>query len=360
MRGFDPKQPVIFSYVALEDRVPKDHPLRIIRSIVDRVLEDLSSDFSRMYAKRGRPSVPPEQLLRALLIQVLYTVRSERQLMEQLNYNLLFRWFVGLNADDAVWSATTFSKNRDRLLAGDVAVSFFQGVVEQARQRHLLSSDHFTVDGTLLEAWASQKSFRPKNEDPPVGGSRNTAVDFRGEKRSNDTHASTTDPDARLARKKGKEAKLCYCGSVLIENRSGLVVDAEARYATGRAEVETALAMLERQTSTSRRRTLGADKLYDTREFVTGCRQLGVTPHVAQNTSGRSSAIDRRTTRHPGYAESLRKRKRVEEGFGWAKTVGLLRKLRHRGLARVDWVFTFTAAAYNLVRMRSLLGAACA
>ena len=360
MRGFDPKQPVIFSYVALEDRVPKDHPLRVIRSIVDRVLEDLSGDFSRMYAKRGRPSVPPEQLLRALLIQVLYTVRSERQLMEQLNYNLLFRWFVGLNADDAVWSATTFSKNRDRLLAGDVAVSFFQGVVEQARQRHLLSSDHFTVDGTLLEAWASQKSFRPKNEIPPVGGSRNTAVDFRGEKRSNDTHASTTDPDARLARKKGKEAKLCYCGSVLMENRSGLVVDAEARYATGRAEVETALAMLERQTSTSRRRTLGADKLYDTREFVTGCRQLGVTPHVAQNTSGRSSAIDRRTTRHPGYAESLRKRKRVEEGFGWAKTVGLLRKLRHRGLDRVDWVFTFTAAAYNLVRIRSLLGAVCA
>ena len=358
MRGSDPKQPVIFSYVALEDRVPKDHPLRIIRSIVDRVLEDLSGDFSRMYAATGRPSVPPEQMLRALLIQVLYSVRSERQLMEQLDYNLLFRWFVGLNADDAVWSPTTFSKNRDRLLAGDVAVSFFHGVVEQARSRHLLSADHFTVDGTLLEAWASQKSFRPKNEDPPVGGEggRNAAVDYRGEKRSNDTHASTTDPDARLARKKGKEAKLCYTGSVLMENRSGLLVDAEATRATGRAEVETALAMLERQSSSARRRTIGADKLYDTREFVAGCRALGFTPHVAQNTSGRSSAIDNRTTRHKGYAESQRQRKKVEEGFGWGKTVGLLRKLRHRGLELVDWVFTFTAAAYNLVRMRSLLG----
>jgi transposase len=311
-----------------------------------------------MYASTGRPSVPPEQMLRALLIQVLYSVRSERQLMEQLDYNLLFRWFVGLNADDAVWSPTTFSKNRDRLLAGDIAVSFFHGVVEQARSRHLLSADHFTVDGTLLEAWASQKSFRPKSEDPPAGGEggRNAAVDYRGEKRSNDTHASTTDPDARLARKKGKEAKLCYMGSVLMENRSGLLVDAEATRATGRAEVETALAMLERQSSSARRRTIGADKLYDTREFVAGCRALGFTPHVAQNTSGRSSAIDHRTTRHKGYAESQRQRKKVEEGFGWGKTVGLLRKLRHRGLELVDWVFTFTAAAYNLVRMRSLLG----
>lgn len=358
MRGSDPKQPVIFSYVALEDRVPKDHPLRTIRRIVDRVLEALSGDFSRMYAHTGRPSVPPEQMLRALLIQVLYSVRSERQLMEQLDYNLLFRWFVGLNADDPVWSATTFSKNRDRLLAGDVAVSFFQGVVEQARRHSLLSADHFTVDGTLLEAWASQKSFRPKDEDPPTGGGeRNAAVDFRGETRSNETHASTTDPDARLARKKGKEAKLCYLGSVLMENRNGLLIDAEVRHATGRAEVEAALAMLDRQSPSARRRTLGADKLYDTREFVAGCRTFGFTPHVAQNTSGRRSAIDRRTTRHAGYTESQRQRKKVEEGFGWGKTVGLLRKLRHRGLALVDWIFTFTAAAYNLVRMRSLLGA---
>jgi transposase len=367
MRGSDPKQPVIFSYVALEDRVPKEHPLRVIRSIVDRVLEDLSGDFSRLYAKTGRPSVPPEQMLRALLIQILFSVRSERQLMEQLDYNLLFRWFVGLSVDDPVWSPTTFSKNRDRLLGGDVAVLFFHGVVEQARQRHLLSSDHFTVDGTLLEAWASQKSFRAKDtqaDTPAAGGAerthsggRNGALDFRGETRSNDTHASTTDPDARLARKaRGKEARLCYSASVLMENRNGLLVDAEVRHATGRAEVETALAMLERQCPTARRRTLGADKLYDTREFVADCRALGVTPHVAQNTSGRRSAIDARTTRHRGYAESQRQRKKVEEGFGWGKSVGLLRKLRHRGLALVDWVFTFTVAAYNLVRMRTLLG----
>lgn len=361
MRGSDPKQPVIFSYVALEDRVPKGHPLRVIRDIVDRVLEDLSRDFSQMYARTGRPSIPPEQLLKALLIQVLFSVRSERQLMEQLDYNLLFRWFVGLNADDPVWSATTFSKNRERLLAADIAVSFFHGVVEQARRRHLLSSDHFTVDGTLLEAWASQKSYRPKDEEPPQGGiGRNDEVDFRGQKRSNETHASTTDPDARLARKKGKEAKLSYMASVLMENRNGLLIDAEVRHATGRAEVETALAMLERQCPTARRRTLGADKLYDTREFVAGCRALGVTPHVAQNVSGRSSAIDSRTTRHPGYSVSQRHRKKVEESFGWGKTVGLLRKLRHRGVDRVDWVFTFTAAAYNLVRMRTLLGAVSA
>lgn len=361
MRGSDPKQPVIFSYVSLEDRVPKDHPLRSVRGIVDRVLEDLSGDFNRMYSAMGRPSIPPEQLLRALLIQVFYSVRSERQLMEQLNYNLLFRWFVGLNIDDPVWHPTTYTKNRDRLLDGDVAFAFFQGVLEVARKRHLLSSDHFTVDGTLLEAWASQKSFRPKDEDPPAGPTgRNEAVDFRGEKRSNETHASTTDPDARMARKKGKEARLCYTASVLMENRSGLLVDAEVSHATGRAEVETALAMLERQCPTARRRTIGADKLYDTREFVAGCRDLGVTPHVAQNTSGRSSAIDGRTTRHDGYAKSQRKRKKVEENFGWGKTVGLLRKLRHRGLRRVDWIFTFTAAAYNLVRLRSLLGAVSA
>jgi len=359
MRGIDPKQPVIFSYVSLEDRVPQDHPLRTIRNLVDRALEDLSGDFSGMYSTTGRPSVPPEQLLRALLSQVFYSVRSERQLMEQLDCNLLFRWFVGLNADDPVWTPSTFSQNRDRLMNADIAVSFFQHVVDQARQRQLLSSDHFTVDGTLLEAWASQKSFRPKDEDPSQTprDSRNTAVDFRGEKRSNETHASTTDPDARLATKKGKEAKLCYLGSVLMENRNGLLVDAEVRHATGRGEVETALDMLERQCPTGRRRTLGADKLYDTREFVAGCRTLRVTPHVAQNTNGRSSMIDDRTTRHAGYAMSQRQRKKVEECFGWGKTVGLLRKLRHRGLRRVDWIFTFTAAAYNLVRLRTLLGA---
>jgi transposase len=357
MRGSDPKQPVIFSYIALEDRVPQDHPLRAIRRIVDRVLEDLSSDFAQLYSAMGRPSIPPEQLLRALLIQVFYSVRSERQLMEQLNYNLLFRWFVGLNADDPVWVPTTFSKNRDRLLSGQIASKFFYGVVEQARNRKLLSSDHFTVDGTLLEAWASQKSFRPKDEDPTdrSGIGRNVESDFRGEKRSNETHASTTDPDARLARKKGKEARLYYCASVLMENRSGLLIDAEATHATGRAEVETALAMIDRLPPSSRRRTLGADKLYDTKDFVAGCRARRVTPHVAQNTSGRSSNIDGRTTGHEGYTLSQKHRKKVEEGFGWGKTVGLLRKLRHRGVGLVDWVFTFTAAAYNLVRLRTLL-----
>lgn len=357
MRGSDPKQPVIFSYIALEDRVPSDHPLRTIRRIVDRVLEGLSSDFEQMYSALGRPSIPPEQLLRALLVQVFFSVRSERQLMEQLNYNLLFRWFVGLNVDDLVWAPSTFSKNRDRLLAGDIASKFFDGVVEQARERKLLSSDHFTVDGTLLEAWASQKSFRPKDEDPTSSGGvgRNVEADFRGQKRSNETHASTTDPDARLARKKGKEARLSYCASVLMENRNGLLVDAEATYATGRAEVETALAMLDRLPPSGRRRTLGGDKLYDTKEFVAGCRTRKTTPHVAQNTSGRRSNIDKRTTSHNGYALSQRHRKKVEEGFGWGKTIGLLRKLRHRGVGLVDWVFTFTAAAYNLVRIRTLL-----
>jgi transposase len=361
MRGHDAQQPILFSYVSLEDRIPKQHPLRVIRSIVDRVLETLSGDFERLYARAGRPSVPPEQLLRALLVQIFYSVRSERLLMEQLNYNLLFRWFVGLSMDDPVWVASTFSKNRDRLLEGDVGRAFFRGVVEEAKALRLLSDEHFTVDGTLLEAWASQKSFRPKDEqsDPGAGG-RNEPRDFRGEKRSNETHASTTDPDARLARKKGKEARLSYCASTLMENRTGLIVDTEVRHATGRAEVESALAMLERQPGSSRRRTVGADKLYDTREFVTSCRAMGVTPHVAQNVSGRRSAIDGRTTRHAGYAVSQRKRKQVEEGFGWGKTVGLLHKLRHRGVELVDWVFAFTSAAYNLVRLRKLIvGGVC-
>jgi transposase len=361
MRGHDAQQPILFSYVSLEDRVPKQHPLRVIRSIVDRVLETLSGDFERLYARVGRPSVPPEQLLRALLVQILYSVRSERLLMEQLNYNLLFRWFVGLSMDDPVWVASTFSKNRDRLLDGEVARAFLAGVVEEARSRRLLSDEHFTVDGTLLEAWASQKSFRPKDEpqDPGAGG-RNEARDFRGEKRSNQTHASTTDPDSRLARKKGKESRLSYCANALMENRTGLIVDTEVRHATGRAEVESALAMLQRQKRPSRRRTVGADKLYDTREFVGSCRAMGVTPHVAQNVSGRRSMIDGRTTRHAGYEKSQRNRKRVEEGFGWGKTVGLLHKLRHRGVGLVDWVFAFTAAAYNLVRLRKLIvGGVC-
>lgn len=361
MRGTDDREPVLFSYVSLEDRVPRDHPLRTVKKLVDGILRDLSPRFDAMYARVGRPSIPPEQLMRALLLQIFYSVRSERMLMEQLDYNLLFRWFVGLGMDDAVWVPTTFTKNRDRLLSGDVAQAFFLAVREEARRRKLLSDEHFTVDGTLLEAWASQKSFRPKDEPPAPGtGESNPEVDFRGEKRGNATHRSTTDPDARLARKGNTGAKLCYSANVLMENRHGLIVDTEVAHATGTAERDSALAMLERQPGRKRRRTLGADKGYDTREFVAGVRARGFTPHVAQNTSGRRSAIDARTTRHAGYAVSQRKRKLVEQGFGWGKTVALLRKLRHRGKDLVGWVFAFTSAAFNLVRMRTLIvGGVC-
>jgi transposase len=359
MRGIEQEQPVLFSYVNLESRVPRDHPLRTIKTLVDAALKQLSPRFDAMYARGGRPSVPPEQLLRALLLQIFYTVRSEQLLMEQLDYNLLFRWFVGLGIDDRVWVPETFSVNRDRLMQGDVAQAFFAQVLEQARSRELLSDDHFTVDGTLLEAWASQKSYRPIDEPPgskPSG--RNPEVDFRGEKRSNATHRSTTDPDARLLKKGNTAAKLCYTASALMENRNGLIVDTEVEHATGKAECESALAMLERLPRRKRRRTLGADKLYDTKEFVATCRELGVTPHVAQNiTDNRGSAIDGRTTRHPGYKVSQRKRKLVEQGFGWDKTVGLLDKLRHRGKKLVAWVYTFTSAAYNLVRLRTLITA---
>ena len=349
----------MFSYVPLERRVPRDHPLRPMRAMVDAALSELSSRFSALYAKTGRPSIPPERLLRALLIQLLYSVRSERMLMEQLEYNLLFRWFVGLGMDDPVWDATVFTKNRDRLLAGDIAQAFFERVLEQARKKRLLSAEHFTVDGTLVEAWASQKSFQrregggggPSDDDPG-----NPTVSFRGEKRSNETHQSTTDPQARLLRR-GKEAKLGYLGHVLMENRHGLVVDARLSQASGTAEREAALAMAE-QIPGRRRVTLGADRGYDAETFVAELRSLGVTPHIAQHTTKRRSNIDERTVRHPGYAESQKRRKRIEEVFGWMKTVGLMRKTRHRGVARVGWMFIFTAAAYNLVRMRSLLGAA--
>jgi transposase len=362
MRGSDDREPALFSYVSLEDRVPRDHPLRIVKKLVDGILRDLSPRFDAMYARVGRPSIPPEQLMRALLLQIFYSVRSERLLMEQLDYNLLFRWFVGLGMDDVVWVPTTFTKNRDRLLAGEVAQAFFLAVREEARRRKLLSDEHFTVDGTLLEAWASHKSFRPKGDPPPDPGSsgKNPEVDFHGEKRSNATHQSTTDPDSRLARKGNTGAKLCYSANVLMENRNGLIVDTEVTHVTGTAERDSALAMLERQPGRKRRRTLGADKGYDTKEFVAGARERGFTPHVAQNTKGRRSAIDGRTTRHAGYAVSQRKRKLVEQGFGWDKTVALLRKLRHRGKDLVGWVFTFTSAAFNLVRMRTLLlGGVC-
>jgi transposase len=356
MRGDDEQASHLFSYVSPEQRVPATHPLRPIRQITDRVLATLSPKFTAMYSKIGRPSIPPEKLLRALLLQVLYTVRSERLLMEQLEYNLLFRWFVGLNIDDPVWDPTVFSKNRDRLLTADIASAFFQAVRAEAEARTLTSDEHFTVDGTLLEAWASLKSFKKMDaeEPPPPDDPGNPTVNFHGETRTNATHASTTDPDARLARKgSGKEAKLSYTGHVLMENRHGLAVDVALLPATGTAEREAAIEMVA-ELPDSGRITLGADKNYDVRDFVEQLRELEVTPHVAQNDTNRRSAIDGRTTHHPGYAISQQKRKRIEEIFGWLKTVGGLRKLRHRGHKRVEWIFTFAVAAYNLVRIRNL------
>ncbi|MEO7275273.1 MAG: IS5 family transposase [Vicinamibacterales bacterium] len=360
MRGADEQPGAMFSYVSLEERVPADHPLRAIRQITDRALARLSPQFGALYVNFGRPSVPPEQLLRALLLQALYTIRSERQLMEQLDYNLLFRWFVGLSMDARVWSPTTFSKNRDRLLGGDIAQAFFEAVRLHAETERLLSDEHFTVDGTLLEAWASHKSVRPKDEERPAPtGGGNPTVDFRGERRTNDTHQSTTDPDARLYKKsRGQGARLGYLGHVVMEHRSGLLVQATVTPADGHGERDAALTMLERMPG-RHRVTLAADKAYDTRDFVANLRAMGVTPHVARYTPSahRRSAIDGRTTRHPGYAISQQKRKLVEQGFGWMKTIGGLRKLHHRGGPLVTWVFTFAAAAYNIVRMRRLLPA---
>jgi transposase len=314
-----------------------------------------------LYARDGRPSIPPERLLRALLLQAFYTVRSERQLMEQLDYNLLFRWFVGLSADDPVWDATVFCKNRDRLLDGDIAAKFFAGVLNLPKVHKLLSSEHFSVDGTLIEAWASMKSFVPKDgSNPPAdkghggGGGRNAERDFHGEKRTNDTHFSTTDPDARLFRKgPGKEAKLCHMGHLMTENRNNLIIDARVTEANGTAERTTALDMIDSNARPGS--TVGADKLYDTADFVAGCRERGCTPHVAQNDKGRRSAIDGRTIRHPGYAVSMIKRKRIEEPFGWMKTTGGLRKTRHRGRTLVEWFFILTATAYNLIRIPKIL-----
>ena len=357
MRGTDTQQSSMFSYLSPEERVPENHPLRPIRLMVDDALKALSPAFSRLYSAFGRPSIPPEKLLRALLLQVLYTVRSERMLMEQLEYNLLFRWFVGLNMDEAVWVPTVFTKNRDRLLEGDIAEKFFAHVLAQARIANLLSDEHFSVDGTLIEAWASQKSFQRKDQPvPPPDDPGNPTVDFHGEKRSNETHQSTTDPDARLARKSGgHESKLAYCGNVLIENRNGIVVDTALVQCSGTAERHAAMIMVERVDGVERI-TLGADKGYDTKDFVKEMRGMNVTPHVSQSTKRQGgSAIDGRTTRYDGYQVSQRKRKRIEEVFGWVKTVGTLRKTRHRGLETVAWVFTFTATAYNLVRMRNLI-----
>jgi transposase len=380
MRGGDETQAAMFSYVKLEDRVPGDHPLRVVRRLVDGALQELSPRFVAMYSEVGRPSIAPERLLRALLLQAFYTVRSERQLVEQLDYNLLFRWFVGLGIDDRVWDASTFSKNRDRFLESDIAAEFFAAVLGQAREQELLSAEHFTVDGTLIEAWASLKSFRPTDGSsaPPTasgssGGGRNEEVDFHGQRRANDTHASTTDAEARLYRKGGgKEAKLAFMGHVLMENgccvrnsegdaraspRSGLVVDTRLTQARGTAECDAAVEMIAEVPGTHRI-SVGADKGYDRRGFVDTIRVVHAVPHVAQNDTRRRSSIDARTTRHDGYRLSQRVRKRVEEIFAWIKTIGGLRKTRHKGTRLVGWMWTFIAAAYNLVRMRHLLVAA--
>jgi len=361
MRGTDRRSGELFSYIDLEARVRAGRPLRSIRAVADEALGALSSDFAALYSGLGRPSIAPEMLLRAMLLQTFYSVRSERQLMERLEFDLLFRWFVGLGVDDPVWDHSTFSKNRDRLLAGEIAAKFLTAILDRPRVRRLLSSDHFSVDGTLIEARASMKSFRPRNDsdrDGGDGGGRNGLADFRGEKRSNDTHASTTDPDAMLYKKgPGMEAKLCFIGHGLMENRSGLLVDARLTRVSGHAERLAALEMIEPFADRPSAITLGADRGYDAADFVEELRTLNVRPHVAQNVSKRRSAIDVRTTRHASYAASIRARKRIEEAFGWIKTIAGLRKAKLRGLAKVDWAFAFAAAAYNLIRLPKLLGA---
>lgn len=358
MRGDDPRHESMFSYVTPEARVRADHPLRPIRRMTDAALAQLSPRFDRLYSTMGRPSIPPEQLLRALLLQMLYSIRSERLLVEELDYSVLYRWFVGLSLDDPIWDATTFTKNRDRLLEGDIADAFFAEVLAAIKAEGLMSDEHFTVDGTLLEAWASQKSFKPTGSDrTPPEDPKNPSVNFHGQTRRNDTHQSTTDPDARLYKKGGgHEAKLAYLGHLLTENRHGLIVDTAVTAATGTAERDAAIVMLGELPLTTRHITVGADKLYDTRAWVAAVRRMGITPHVAASVHRRGgSAIDGRTVRHAGYALSQRKRKLVEQAFGWMKTVGLFRKLRHRGGRLVDWIFTFGAAAYNLVRWRNLV-----
>ena len=377
MRGSDERNEALFSYVNLEDRVPARHPLRLIREIVNAALARLDGAFDKLYAAEGRPSIAPERLLRAALIQILFSIRSERQLMEQMQYNLLFRWFVGLGIDDAVWVPTVFSKNRDRLLTTDIARQFLAAILADKAVAPLLSDEHFSVDGTLIQAWASMKSFQLKpaaGTEPPAGGDagpgqddgasaaeqpavgRNAEVNFHGQKRSNDTHASRTDPEARLYRKgPGKEAKLCFMGHALMENRNGLVVDACLTEADGHAEREAALALIEPRADRPGRITLGADKGYDAEDFVNELRSMNVTPHVAAKATG--SALDHRTTRHAGYALSQRIRKRIEEVFGWGKTVGPLARTMLRGIERVGAQFTFAVAGYNLARLPKLLAA---
>ena len=357
MRGTDHQDERLFSYVRPDSRVPADHPLRAIRKITDAALARLSDRFDAIYADTGRPSIPPEKLLRALLLQAFYSVRSERQLMEQMNYNLLFRWFVGLSVDEPVWVPTVFSHNRDRLLRGDIAAEFMAAVLSLPDVEVLLSTEHFSADGTQIKAWASMKSFRRRDgSDQDSGPGRNGERDFHGDKRSNETHASTTDPDARLSRKAaGREAKLAYTGHLLMENRNGLVVDARLTQATGTAEPQAACDMIS-DLPAGGRVTVGADKAYDTAAFVARMRELGVTPHVAQNINAhRGSNIDARTTRHAGYAVSQVIRKRIEEANGWIKCVAEMEQTKHRGLARVGWMFQLKAAAYNLVRLPKLI-----
>jgi transposase len=349
MRGDERVQDGMFSYVSLEQRVPQDHPLRAVRKLTDGILVSLDAEFDGLYAGSGRPSIAPEYILRALLLQVFFSIRSERLLIEQIDYNLLFRWFVGLGMDDAVWNHAVFSKNRDRLLNSAMARQFFAEVNRSAKK--YMSDEHFTVDGTLIQAWASQKSFRPKD------GSDDDRGDFHGQKRSNQTHASTTDADARLYKKSyGKESKLSYLGHVLVENRNGLIADAMVTTADGMAERDAALLMLnEKQKHRCRRITVGADKAFDSEDFVRTARELNVTPHVTSNDNGRSSNLDRRTTRHAGYAVSLSRRWLVEKGFGWLKETGPLRQVKLRGLAKVDWLFVFSCAAHNLLRLPRLM-----
>lgn len=354
MRGLDRTQTSLFSYRTLQERIPKTHPMRKLRVVVDGILASMDAEFDALYATGGRPSIPPERLLRASLLQTLYSIRSEALLVEHIEFNLLWRWFVGLDIDDAVWDASTFSANRDRLFTEDIARAFFRRVMGLAEWQGFVSDSHFTVDGTLIEAWASLKSFKAKDGsgEPPEDGGRNPTVNFKGERRGNDTHESTTDPEARLYKKaEGDKARLAYLGHNLMENRNGLVVDVELTQASGTAEREAAVKMAAR--SLKRGNTLGADKNYDTRGCVGELRRLGVTPHVAQK---EHSAIDRRTTRHAGYAVSLIKRKLIEEGFGWGKTVGPLAKTHFVGLAKVTAQYVMTFAAYNLVRLASLMG----
>ena len=360
MRGTFKDQGGLFSYISPEDRVPASHPLRKVRALVRAVFKDMSRSFSALYAREGRPSIPPEQLLSALLLQAFYGIRSERQLMEQLDYNLLYRWFAGLSPDDRVWDATSFTENRDRLMAGDVFAKFMTTLLNHPEVKPLLSDEHFSVDGTLIEAWASHKSFKPKHGDEGDDG-----TDFHGQKRKNDTHASSSDPEAKLYRKaQGREARLCYFGHALMENRNGLAVSGMVTQASGTAERDAAEKMLKAKRKAARRRiSVGADKAYDTQDHVAALRKAGITPHVAQNDSitktgkKRRSAIDGRTTRHAGYGMSQTRRKVIECIFGWGKQHGTMRKTKHRGLARVAGDFLLNLIAYNLIRIPKLIAA---